>query len=100
MKSMLGLYFCFVYILHNTNLLDAAGCDVTLTVTETKQYIATEGYPNYYKNNQDCEFNFIAPPGRKIIVLFEDFNLEISYDYLYFRKLHIVDTHTHTHMYA
>ena len=92
MKSMFGLYFCFInkYIY----LLDAAGCDVNLTVTETKQYIATEGYPNNYKQNQDCEFNFVAPTGRKIIVQFEDFNLEEEYDYLYFRKLHIMNTHT------
>ena len=54
-------------------------------MTETKQYIATEGYPSSYKQNQDCEFNFVAPTGRKIIVQFEDFNLEEEYDYLYFR---------------
>ena len=92
----------FVFLLYNINLLDAAGCDVTFTVTETKQYIATEGYPNYYKNNQDCEFNFIAPSGRKVLVLFEDFNLENHFDYLYFRKLHKIDaqTHTHTHIYT
>ena len=66
-------------------------------MTETKQYIATEGYPNNYKQNQDCEFNFVAPTGRKIIVQFEDFNLEEEYDYLYFRKLHIMNTHMDIH---
>ena len=43
---------------------DATGCDVNMTVTETKQYFATEGYPDGYKHNQDCDFNFIAP-GKK-----------------------------------
>ena len=95
MKSMFGLYFCFInkYIY----LLDAVGCDVNFTVTETKVYIATEGYPNKYKQNQDCEFNFVAPTGRKIIVQFEDFNLEEEYDYLYFRKLQIMNTHIDIH---
>ena len=88
----------------NILLLDVAGCDITLTVTETKQYVATEGYPNSYKNNQDCNFNFVAAPGRKIIVLFEDFNLQEheqlehddDYDYLSFRKSHNMVSHTHS----
>ena len=65
---------------------DASGCDVNLTVTDTKHYFATEGYPNYYKHNQNCEFNFMAPAGRRIIVVFEAFNLEDRFDFLYFRK--------------
>ena len=63
------------------------GCDVTLTVTATKQYFATEGYPYNYKNNQDCHFNFEAPFGR-IVVSFVDFFLEDGFDFLHFRKLH------------
>ena len=91
MKTMIVLCFS---LQTNTILIDIAGCDINLTVTETKQYIATEGYPNNYKNNQDCEFNFMAPSGRKIIVQFEDFNLEYFHDFLIFRKLHIIDIHT------
>ena len=68
--------------------LDAAGCNVNLTVTDTKEYIATSGYPFNYLNNRECEYNFNAPPGRKIIVLFEDFQLEEGFDFLYFRKSH------------
>ena len=57
-----------------------------LNVTDRKQYITTEGYPNGYLNNQDCSFNFVAPYGRKIIVFFEDVGLELGYDYIVFRK--------------
>ena len=64
-------------------------------MTDTKQYVATEGYPHYYKDNQDCNFNFEAPSGRKIIVMFEDFHLERRFDFLYFRKLYI-DLHKYS----
>ena len=68
---------------------DVAECNITLNVTDTKQYFATEGYPYNYKNDQDCTFNFEAPSGRRIVVFFEDFNLELYYDFLHFRKLSI-----------
>ena len=68
-------------------LTDMSGCDVRLTVTETKQYITTEGYPNSYPDNQDCNFNFVAPSGRNVILYFEDFHLETEFDYVVFRKL-------------
>ena len=64
-------------------------------MNDTKQYVATEGYPHNYKDNQDCNFNFKAPSGRKIIVMFEDCRLEEDYDYLYFRKLHM-DLHKYS----
>ena len=82
---MFVLYFCFIN--KNILFLDPTGCDITLNVTETKQYVATEGYPHNYKHNQDCEFNFVVPSGRKIIVLFEDFDLQNGLDVLLFRKL-------------
>ena len=80
-----------------TNILspDVTACDIDLTVTKTKQYVATEGYPDNYQNNQDCDFTFEAPSGRRIVVFFEDFNLETGYDYLYFRKLHSLDIQSH-----
>ena len=71
----------------NILLLDAAGCDITLTVIGTTQHIATEGYPIGYMRNQNCEFNFVALSGNRIIVLFEDFDLEEGYDFLHFREL-------------
>ena len=61
--------------------------DVNLTVTDTKQYIATEGYPHDYvfeSSIGSCYFHFMAPPGRRFIVTIEDFNT--SGDDLYFRK--------------
>ena len=63
-------------------------------MTETKQYFATEDYPHYYKENQDCHFSFQAPPGRRIVVFFEDFHLSDVYDddYLHFRKSYTMDT--------
>ena len=64
-------------------------------MTDTKQYVATEGYPHNYKRNQDCDFNFKAPSGRKIIVMFEDFNLEDRFDFLHFCKLHM-DLHKYS----
>ena len=60
---------------------------MNLTVTETRQYFATEGYPDSYKNNQDCHINFEAPPGMRFVVFFLEFNLELHVDFLHFRKL-------------
>ena len=88
-------------------LLDVLGCDITLNVTDTTQYVATEGYPDEYRNNQNCEFNFVAPPGRTFVVMFEDFNLflyiqEISYIFVsWITWTHMEfythpPTHTHT----
>ena len=65
---------------------DVTACDIVLTVTDTKQYVATEGYPDSYQNNQDCDFTFEAPSGRRIAVFFEDFQLESPFDHLHFRK--------------
>ena len=82
---------CFiVLLLTNTLYLDVAACNINLTVTDTKQYVATEGYPYGYKDNQDCEFNFMAPSGRKFIVMFEDFDLEEEFDFIHFRKSPII----------
>ena len=64
-------------------------------MTDTKQYVATEGYPYKYKPRQDCDFNFKAPSGRKIIVMFEDFHLGSFFDSLYFRKLYM-DLHKYS----
>ena len=71
---------------------DTSGCDVNLTVTDTKQSFATEFYPYFYNRNQNWDFNFVAPSGRKIIVVFEDFNLEHGFDFLHFRKFQSSDT--------
>ena len=85
--------------------LDPSCCDITLTVNDTKQHIATEGYPFSYKEYQDCRFNFVAPPGRKFIVMFEDFNLAdpLRSDFLHFRKLcniKGINTHSCTHIHT
>ena len=77
-----------LFLLTNISSLDVSGCDVSLNVTDTKQYIATEGYPNSYKGDQNCEFTFEAPSGRKIIVMLEDFDLEEGFDFIHFRELH------------
>ena len=63
-----------------------SGCDVTLNVTNVTQYITTEGHPIEYFNNQDCSYNFVAPPGERIIVDFEDAFTETGSDYIIFRK--------------
>ena len=55
-------------------------------MTETKQYISTEGYPNSYDDNQYCSYNFVAPSGWKILVFFEDVELEATYDFVIFRE--------------
>ena len=65
--------------------LDVAGCGITLNVTDTQQKVATQGYPIRYRNLQDCDFNFVAPPGRKFIVTFVDFQVT-SLDSIRFRK--------------
>ena len=66
--------------------LDLAGCDITLNVTNTTQYISTQGYPLYQGFNQDCSFNFVAPPGERIVVVFEDVKLELYHDIIIFGK--------------
>ena len=79
----------------------------------TRQYVATEGYPDGYMDNQDCDFNFVAPPGRKFIVTFEDFSLQEETDddyitlfsdpirdYLHFRELDNMDTGRHTYIHT
>ena len=81
---------------------DATGCNITLNVTDTKQYFATEGYNYVYKNDQDRHFNFEAPLGRRILIFFEHFELEVGYVFLHFRKLNnfkqmIQNADTHTH---
>ena len=81
-----------LFLLTNISSLDVAGCDVSLNVTDATQYIATEGYPESYKGDQNCQFNFEAPSGRKIIVMFEDFDLEEGFDFIHFRELHNSDT--------
>ena len=63
-------------------------------MTDTKQHVATEGYPFEYGFAQDCNFNFKAPSGRKIIVEFVHFFLS-RVDYLFFRKLHM-DLHKYS----
>ena len=40
------IVFDLSYFLTNIPSLDAGGCDVTLSVTDAKQYMATEGLPS------------------------------------------------------
>ena len=69
------------------HLIDVAGCNITLNVTGTRQYIATEGFPHNYLNDQDCSFNFETTARSTIVVFFEHFDLEEDFDFLHFRKL-------------
>ena len=55
-----------------------------------KHYVSTEGYPIAYSNNQDCRFVFVAQPGERIAVVFEDVHLEIGRDLIQLRKSQIV----------
>ena len=113
--SMTKSIFAFIFYVFPSSDACATGCDVNLTVTDTRQCFATEGYPKGYKDNQVCHFNFKAPPGRRIVIFFIDFHLEHDYDYLVLRKLHcknttestkpthtlqINSTHTHTHIHT
>ena len=82
-QSALGL--CVIY--YFLCFTDASGCDIDLNVTTTKQYITTQGYPSRYLHDQDCDFQFVVPSGEKILLFFEDFQLESGYDYIYLRKL-------------
>ena len=75
---------------------DAVGCNITLNVTDTRQYIATEGYPDEYRDNENCSFNFAAPSGRNIVIFFEDFDLEEDFDYLHFRKSNYITHYANT----
>ena len=86
--------FMFVYFLC-ISTLDDSGCDVNLTVTDIKQFFATEGYPHNYKDNQDCQLNFEAPSGRNIVVFFQDFHLQDRHDFLHFRKFYTLKTQMH-----
>ena len=55
-------------------------------MTDVKQYFSTEGYPESYQNDQSCTFTFVAPPGERIAVVFEDVRLEIGRDPIVLRK--------------
>ena len=46
-----------------------------------------------YMANQNCLFNFEAPSGKKILVFFEEVDLEEGYDELQFRKSHNIEVH-------
>ena len=70
--------------------LDRSGCDVTLNVTNVKQYFSSEGYPVAYPHFQFCTYNLVAPPGERIVVVFEDMQLQIAYDYVWFRESNIL----------
>ena len=83
----LNPFLFFIHCKWKSPSSDPTGCDVNLTVTEMKQYFATEGYPNGYMNNEDCYFNFEAPPGRRIVIFFVGFHLEHEFDYIHLRKL-------------
>ena len=72
------------------HISDPTGCDVTLNVTNAKQYITTYGYPLRYPLDLTCHFNFLAPPGERIVVVFEDVQLELDYDFIIFRKSELV----------
>ena len=72
--------------------LDVAACNITLNVTDTRQYLATEGYPHRYQNDQDCYFNFEAPIGRRVVVFFEHIFLVTGRDFLILRELLYMDT--------
>ena len=85
------MFLCLLCILP----LDTSGCNITLNVTENKQYFATEGYPDAYMNDQDCHFNFEAPPGRRIVIFFEDFHLRDGRDFLHFRKFYTIHRQIH-----
>ena len=62
---------------------DASGYDINLGLTSTKQYVSTQGYPNSYLHDQDCDFQFEVPPGEKIIVFIENIKLECGFDFIY-----------------
>ena len=86
-RTIFIIYLKPVTLKHIFFSLDAAGCDITLTVTDTIQYIATENYPVSYRNNQNCLINFVAPSGWSILFRFEHSDLEIGFDFLHLRKL-------------
>ena len=46
---------------------DLTGCNITLNVTDTKQYVMTE--PPLHGS---CSVNFVAPPGEEALIVFED----------------------------
>ena len=71
---------------------------MTLNVADRKQYITTVGYPDGYLDNQDCRFNFVAPSGQKILIFFEDVNLEKNHDFVVLRK-YINESNFHTCIY-
>ena len=68
------------------SFVDVAGCNITLNVTGTRQYVATEGFPRNYLNDQDCSFDFETTAGSTIVVFFEHFDLEEDFDFLHFRE--------------
>ena len=43
--------------------------------TSTAGQVLSPNYPSVYPNNQQCKYYIIAPPGKKVSIRFETFNL-------------------------
>ena len=60
--------------------------DCSNTITYTRGYIASPGYPAPYPHNKDCVWRVIVPNGRRIAVTFNAIDLEehsaCNYDYI------------------
>ncbi|XP_061178089.1 cubilin-like [Saccostrea echinata] len=69
-----------------TKSLSSCGADITAQ----SGYIATPGYPYQYPQNTDCVWNIRVPPGNKVGISFQTFNIlshpTCSYDYVELRE--------------
>ena len=61
-------------------------CNATLSVTNVKQYIATEEYPRNYQKDQSCSWTFVAPLGEIIYFYIEETTSDRAHGLIDYRK--------------
>eukprot|EP00058_Branchiostoma_floridae_P008085 XP_002593573.1 hypothetical protein BRAFLDRAFT_125152 [Branchiostoma floridae] len=60
----------------------ATGCGGSLTAPSGGPF-ASPNYPSNYGNNEICEWSITAPTGSTIRLTFDEFDVELNYDFLY-----------------
>ncbi|XP_066292607.1 uncharacterized protein [Branchiostoma lanceolatum] len=60
---------------------ETSGCGGTLTAPPGGT-VTSPNYPNAYGNSEDCEWTITVPEGRAVLVEFDSFSTEESYDVL------------------
>ncbi|XP_017779050.1 PREDICTED: uncharacterized protein LOC108564494 isoform X2 [Nicrophorus vespilloides] len=66
------------FLLH-WHSVDISGCPIR-TLTAKEGFLVSPNYPHFLLAHLDCTFNIIAPPGKRIWLNFERFDMDDEYD--------------------